>query len=88
MYRDAKRFYLGVVYGYATSLQQAANIVESEYNSIVRQTRVKNYLNTLRMTQFASEGLEPTAAIEKVYNVVTKLARQVPRSFRGDFHCV
>ena len=38
---DAKRFYLDRVDGYATSYQQAIDLVENEYNSPVRQARVK-----------------------------------------------
>ena len=85
---DAKRFYLDVVDGYASGFQQAVDMVEGEYNSIVRQTRVKNYLNTLRLSQYESEGIETPASLERVYKTITKLARQVPRAFRGEEHKV
>ena len=38
---DAKRYYLDKVDGYATSFQQATQMLESEYNFAVHQTRVK-----------------------------------------------
>lgn len=38
----AKRFYLDVVDGYASGFQQAFDMVECEYNSIVLETRVIN----------------------------------------------
>lgn len=85
---DAKRFYLDRVDGYATGFQQAVDLVESEYNSVVRQNRVKTYLGNLRMSSFAAEGLEPAASLEKTYKLITKLAPQVPRSHRGDAHKV
>lgn len=88
LYGDAKLYYLHTVYGYATNFQQAIYMVESEYNSIVREKRVKNYLNTIRMIQFGTKGLDPPAALEKVYKLVTKLARQVPQAFREDSHRV
>ena len=53
---DAKRFYLDKVDGYATSFQQAVAMLEDEYNSTVRETRVKNYLNSLRVSSYISQG--------------------------------
>lgn len=41
-----------------TAFQQAVNNVESEYNSVVRQTRVKNYLDWLRMSKYEAEELD------------------------------
>lgn len=63
-------------------------MVESEYNSIVRQFRVKNYLSTLRIHSFSTDGFDDSAALEKVYKMITKLAPQVPKSYRGDTHKV
>lgn len=77
---DAKRFYLDRVDGYATSFQQAIDLVEKEYNSAVRQARVKNYLNHLRISTLESEGLDEAAALSKAYKVITKLSMQGPPS--------
>ena len=63
-------------------------MLESEYNSAVRQTRVKNYLNTLRVTSFVAQGTEMSAALAKVYNSIIQLSRQAPRSHQGDAHKV
>ena len=41
-------------------------MVEGEYNSIECQTRVKNYLNTLRLSQYDSEGIERPDSMEHV----------------------
>ena len=84
--QDAKRFYIDKVDGYATSFNQAVDIIESEYNPKVRQTKVKNYFNTLRLTKFISEGLQVSEALAKVHNVINKLARQALASHRGEAH--
>lgn len=84
----AKRFYLDKVDGYATSFQQAVQMLELEYNSAVRQTRVKNYLNSLRITSFTAEGTEVSAALSNLYKAIIKLSRQAPRSHQGDAHKV
>lgn len=84
--KDAKRFYLERVATYAQTFQQAVDMVNQEYNSPVRQTRVKNYLNSLRVSEFVKKGDEKSAALAKVYRLITKLSRQVPASHRGDAH--
>ena len=55
--RDAKRFYLDKIDRCTTSFQQGIEMLEWEYNSLVRQNRVKNYLNSLRVTNFVSQGI-------------------------------
>jgi len=83
---DAKRYYLDRVDGHAVTFQQAVDLVESEYNSALRQNRVNNHLNSLRLSLFVAECLNLTAALEKAYKLITKLAPQVPCSHRGDAH--
>ena len=85
---DAKRFFLDHVDGYATSYQQPINKIEKEYNWPVRQDRVKNSLNNLRISTFTAEGLDRSAALPKIYLVITKLSRQGPLSHGGDAHKV
>ena len=85
---DAKKFYLDKMDGYATSFQQGIEMLEREYNSPVRQNRVKNYLNSLRVTTFVLQGIEMSAALAKVYKSIIKLSRQAPRSHQGDAHKV
>lgn len=85
---DAKRFYLDKVQAYASSFSQAVDMVSAEYNSIVRQNRVKNYLVGYRMSTLLSDGVTEAAALEQTYKTITKLAPQVPRSHQGDAHKV
>lgn len=84
--KDAKRFYLERVSTYAQTFQQAVELVNEEYNSPVRQMRVKNHLNSLRISEFIKKGDEVSVALAKVYKLITKLSRQVPASHRGDAH--
>lgn len=63
-------------------------MVDKEYNSIVRQTRVKNYLNGLRVSNLMDVRTDPAAALSKVYKGILKMSHQVPVSHRGDAHRV
>ena len=63
-------------------------MIEREYNSVVRQNKVKNFLKSLRMSKYVSEGMDIAVALEKVYKLILKLARQVPLAHRGDAHKV
>ena len=83
---DAKRFYLDRIDGYATTYQQAIDMINNEYNSPVRQTRVKNYLNSLRLRTFESKGIETSIALSQLYKIITKFSRQAPKPHQGDAH--
>jgi len=85
---DAKRFYLENVQAFATSFNQAVELVSTEYNSVVRQSRVKNYLSTFRMSTLVAQGKTETFALEQTYKNIMKLAPMVPRSHQGDAHRV
>lgn len=84
--KDAQRFYLDRVAHYATTFQQAIDMINQEYNSPVRQTRVKNFLNSLRVSEYVDQGMEVSSALAKVYRLILQLSRQVPASHRGDAH--
>ena len=61
---------------------------EEEYNSPVRRTRVKNYLNSLHVTGFVAEGKEMSAGLALTYKSIIKFSRQAPRRHQGDAHKV
>lgn len=69
-----------------TGFSAAVEMINREYNSLVRQKRVKNYLYTLRVSEFVESGMEISIAFAKMYKLVTKLSRQVTSSHRGDSH--
>lgn len=70
---DAKRFYLDVIDEYAASFQQSVELVEKQYNSHVRQNKVKNYLKYLRMSSFVNDGMDMSEPLEKVYKTITEV---------------
>lgn len=45
--KDARGFYFNQVDNYAMNFQQAAEMINREYNSLVRQARVKKFLNSI-----------------------------------------
>lgn len=83
---DAKRFYLDRIDNDVSLYSEAVRLIEDEYNSIVRQNRVKNFLSSLRISGYTKEGMDELAALEKVYKIVTKLSSQVPSAYRGETH--
>lgn len=64
------------------------DLINQEYNSPVRQTRVKNFLNSLRVSNFVQPDMEVSLAVAKVYKSILQLLRQVPASYRGDAQCI
>ena len=77
---DAKRFYLDVVLPNVSTFNHEVELIEHEYKSIVRQNRVKNVLNTLRLKDKIGESQDKEEALARVYKTITKLAPQVPAS--------
>lgn len=76
----AKRYYLDVVDGYATTFQQAVDLVERECTFHARQNKVKNLLKSLRLSKFVTEGIDRTEALARVYKSITRIFRQAPIS--------
>eukprot|EP00171_Calliarthron_tuberculosum_P009184 IDg9184t1 len=81
---DAKIFYLDQIQSSVNSFQQAIDSIGKEYNSIVRQNIVKNYLGRISLNMFTAEELSESDALQKVYKLITKLSPQVSQSHRGD----
>lgn len=48
-------------------------MVNKEYNSPVRQNPVKNYLSSLRVSDFVKNGNKISAALETVYGIIKKI---------------
>lgn len=83
---DAKRFYLDRIDNDVSLYSEAVRLIENEYNSIVKQNRVKNFLSSLRVSSYMKDGMDELSALEKVYKIVTKLSTQVPPAYRGETH--
>lgn len=83
---DAKRFYLDTIFPHDQNFYHAVDMIAQEYNSIVRQNRVKNLLNTLRRQDKLSESQDEGEALAKVSKIITKVSPQVPPSHRVKAH--
>lgn len=84
--KDAQKFYLERVFTYSQSLRQDFDMYNKEYNSHVRQNRVKNYLSSLHISSLVTKGDELFSAFSMVYPLIKKLSRQIPASHGGDAH--
>ena len=83
---DAKRFYLNNVLLHVNGYRHAVEPISSEYNSVVRQNRVKNILAPLRLRENLGENGDEGEALANVYKIITELSPKVPASHRGDAH--
>lgn len=84
--KDTQRFYIDRVKEYATTFEEAVRMIDEEYNSPVRQARVKKLLNRLRVHYYITDKEDVAMALDKVYKLILKLSRQVPTSHSGDAH--
>ena len=64
----------------------AVEMINREYNSPVRQSRVKDVLSQLRLCNKLGENQDEGEALAKVYKTIIKLSPQVPISHRGNAH--
>lgn len=59
---------------------------EKEYNSVVRETHVKNHLNELRIEKFMVDGTYMATSLANIDKLVLTMSLQVPESHRGGAH--
>ena len=84
---NAKRFYRRDIEDKVTSLQEAVDPMDKEYNSFSRQSRVGNYLKSLRIEDIARENnISNFAALEKLTDQIPHLIRQGPAHSRSEQH--
>lgn len=84
--KDAHRFYVDTVKSAANTYSEAFKLLEGKFNSVVRQTRVKNHLSNLRVRSYESEDTDTAAALYTVYKRILTLSRQVVESHGRDVH--
>lgn len=77
---DSKCLYINSVSPAVQGFEHAVELFGNEYNSIVRQSRVKNILNTRRLQSQLGEDGDEGEALKKIYNTITNLSPQVPMS--------
>lgn len=82
---EAKRFYREKVYGIASNYREAILVMQNEFNSITRQTRVRKHLQSLRLNELMSKKkVSVSEALEELRETITKFAPQAPTSHRTD----
>lgn len=69
---DALRFYLDAARPVALNITQAVGLVDGEYNSPVRDARVRNQLRSLRVSSLVSEGMCISPALGAAYESIMK----------------
>lgn len=82
---DARIFYDDKIRDRVTQFSEACSIMNSEYNSIARQNRVRNQLNALRVSQL-NKNCNDSEALEKIHRKITKLYLLGPAAYRTDAH--
>lgn len=82
---DAKRFFRERVEGRATSYAEAVAMMQSEFNSLTRQNRIRKHLQTLRLNHIVKEkNISTTKALEELRDEITRLAPQGPRTHQSE----
>lgn len=79
---------MDTVDGYDTYFQQAVEMIGKEYNSVVRQNKVKIFRRSLRMSTYVVDGMNMADNLERVYKTITKLSGQALNAHRGEAHKV
>lgn len=82
----ALRFDLDQKLPLSVMYQQAINVISSECDSALRQARLKNHLNGMRVSNFVSAGMKIYVALSNVYKTILKLSRQCRPSRHRDAH--
>lgn len=83
---DSHRFFLDKVMPFATLYASAVDIIDKEYNSILRQMRAENDLENLRHKGYIGDDKKIAAALTRVYERILILSLQAPEAHRGDPH--
>lgn len=84
--KDAFLFLTLVVASIVSTFQRAVNFISAEYNSPVRQARIKNYLASLRIADFVGKRKEVFEALTLNYRIILKFLIQFLPSHQGDAH--
>lgn len=64
--------------------EEAFNLPDDKYNSVVRQTCVRNHFSSPPIDNYVRDTVYTTVALVKVYKRILKMFRKVPESHRGD----
>lgn len=83
-----QRYYVCFLKCYVICFEVAVKIVDREYGFIVRQNRVENYLNTLKITNIMNKNTDGANALLDVYKAIVIISRNFHTLHGGDAHCI
>jgi hypothetical protein len=82
---EAKRFFRSNVSSNCNSYSEACSLMQSEFNSVTRQNRIRKHLQKLRLGDIMTrKTCSVTEALEELREIITKLSPQGPRNHRSD----
>lgn len=82
----AHRFYFDVVKPSAPTYPDAVSLMDKEFSSVLRQTKVKTQLAPLRMDHLIDGNTDAAAAYMTDHKLILPMSRQAPPSHEGDAH--
>lgn len=85
---DAKRFYLNMAQGHATTFSEAVAMIDAEYNSTAKQMQVMNLLSNHKLSSLVSADKDTKTALMDTYNMIVRLTPLVPQTYRSDANMV
>jgi len=68
------------------SYETACAKTEGRFLTAVHQVRAANHLQNLRMSDFIKADVSEVDALEKVFTIIARVAKKLPREFPGDAH--
>lgn len=77
--KNAHHFYLDFAKRFAYTYLDAVSLFDKKFDSVVRQTRVKNHLVSLEVDHLIDKNTNAAAALAKVYKHISLTTRQVPQ---------
>jgi len=80
------RFYLDEVMQTTVLYETACAKIEGRFLTAVHQGRAANYLQNLLMSDFIKADASEAHELEKVFTIIARVAKKLPREFSGDAH--
>jgi hypothetical protein len=82
---EAKRFYREMILSSCATFAEATGMMQEEFNSLTSVNRVRRHLQRLRLsTIVGNRSCSVTEALEELWEIITKLTPQGPRTHRSE----
>lgn len=79
--RDARRHFKNVARNDAQTCDDAIASIKAKFSTPAQQTRIKNYLNSIKFDKFASGDIALPDTLTKLIAEIDRFFPQVPQSF-------